>query len=105
MSRLAQLTEAGMETGEVQLCAHDAMVMSALFEAGPTLMTHERDVPLPWSEIAAWAAASGAALESGDITLLPLMSRAYLGGRAEGEKPMGIDPTRADDDAAELARA
>lgn len=67
-------------------------LLDALFEVGPTKPGEYGEIPIGWTDIAAYKAATGAISERWEMTTLRQMSMSYMRGKQHGEDVMNDPP-------------
>ena len=68
-------------------------LLDILFRVGPGWASGMGgETPLPWSELLAYAQATGAISEPWEFEALSAMSRAYVAARADGGSVLSIAP-------------
>lgn len=63
-------------------------LLETLFEAGPTRVSGEGEMPLDWASLWAYAQATGALAEPWEFRAVMAMSRAYLSAKHEGKNAL-----------------
>lgn len=67
-------------------------LLDALFSVGPSRYEGLQEYPILWSELAAYAAATGELSEPWELRAVMRMSKAYTTERAQGDDPLRIPP-------------
>ncbi|KIC22511.1 hypothetical protein [Leisingera sp. ANG-Vp] len=88
--------DAGQEPPFPELSEYQDLIWRAFLEVGPSMLGAMDEVPLPWSEVDAYARRSPEIIHAWEVQALVKMSREYLSERRKGAEALTMAPMERD---------